>query len=368
MLDRFFRGAVAALALVACFALVTMESPRTTIVYADGPTLTKTLSATTCPGIGCFVVDVSGRGTVGIQVTGTFVGTLQFEQTVDGTNYTTIAMFPNGSTTSVTSATATGLWSASTTTRYVRVRFSAYTSGSAVINVVTTQAKAGGGGATVNDTGVVFSDVTSGNATSSQHGFLPKLSGTVGDVFTGAGTFVTDMCRTDTCTSATYASTFGLTADGLWKFQKSSAGNGFQLKAQGASATQLFNATGSNSTFDTAGYALGTIVIARTGPMTITTGGGSPSPQGGSDQAYETIVNGSPASTMVFAANWGSVAGLNPQNWYRITCSDLTTTSIYADQSAATSTTATVIWYSRTTGLATAPTTGDKIICSMFGG
>ncbi len=128
----------------------------------------KTLTtATTCPGVGCFVIDVSGRGSVGIQVTGTFSGTLQFEQTIDGTNYTTWPVTLIGAVSTVTSTTGTGVWTGPVTTRYVRVRFSAYVSGSAVVSLVSTQARAGGGsggGFTPSGaaTDFMFGDGTSG--------------------------------------------------------------------------------------------------------------------------------------------------------------------------------------------------------------
>jgi hypothetical protein len=41
----------------------------------------------------------------------------------------------------------------------------------------------------VTEPKLLFVDVTTGNATTGQHGLLPKLSGNVGDVFRGDGTF-----------------------------------------------------------------------------------------------------------------------------------------------------------------------------------
>lgn len=116
--------------------------------------VTKTISTTTCTtgsSAGCVVAGAVGRGGMGIQVTGTFVGTLQFEGSVDGTNYVAINAFPPNSTTAATSTTTTGTWQVGAGgMSYVRVRFSAYTSGSAVVSLrtapTTARGSAGGGG------------------------------------------------------------------------------------------------------------------------------------------------------------------------------------------------------------------------------
>lgn len=131
------------------------------LLWTATPQASTNLNTTTCPGSGCVVFDVTGVGTVGVQVTGTFVGTLQFEQTIDGSTYTTWAVLPNGLTSTVTSTTDVGLWAGATTNQKVRVRFSTYTSGTAVVSVVTTQAKlvppsAGGSGVANELTGQVL--------------------------------------------------------------------------------------------------------------------------------------------------------------------------------------------------------------------
>lgn len=104
---------------------------------------TRSLTGTACPGVGCADLLVANKGSVGVQITGTFSGTLQFEQTIDGTTWTTWPVLPNGSATAVTSATAAGLWFGTVTVQSVRVRFSAYTSGTAVVSLVSIQAKTG---------------------------------------------------------------------------------------------------------------------------------------------------------------------------------------------------------------------------------
>lgn len=92
------------------------------------------ISTTTCPGAGCTLFDVSGQSSVGIQVTGTFVGTLTFYASIDGTNYVALLVTPATSGTKVSTATTVGLWReyiAGFTS--IRVAFTAYTSGTATV-------------------------------------------------------------------------------------------------------------------------------------------------------------------------------------------------------------------------------------------
>lgn len=57
------------------------------------------------------------------------------------------------------------------------------------------------GSGTVTDANVIFSDITTGNATTSQHGFLPKLSGNVYDSLRGDGTWQYGIARGTIATS-----------------------------------------------------------------------------------------------------------------------------------------------------------------------
>jgi hypothetical protein len=71
-----------------------------------------------------------------IQLTGTFVGTVTFETTVDGTNWVTVSVTPSNSVTTVTSATAPGVWFVQITGfAGVRARVSAYTSGTITASI-----------------------------------------------------------------------------------------------------------------------------------------------------------------------------------------------------------------------------------------
>jgi hypothetical protein len=72
-------------------------------------------------------------GDVVVQLSGTFVGTVTFEATLNGTNYVTCEAQPIAGGASVTTAAATGIWRLRATGLKARVRCSAYTSGTIVV-------------------------------------------------------------------------------------------------------------------------------------------------------------------------------------------------------------------------------------------
>lgn len=145
--------------------------------------VTPTSSAGTIAANGQTVtVGLGGWGAVAIQATGTWVGTMAFEGSVDGTNYVGLDAVPFGGTTGVANFTVNGAWSVTAAgLQSLRVRATAWTSGSASITLRATLsggASAGGGGgsggtvaisqtATENDvdiaTTVFPSDATTGN-------------------------------------------------------------------------------------------------------------------------------------------------------------------------------------------------------------
>jgi hypothetical protein len=156
------------------FALALLAIP------ASAQTSTAQLTSTTCPGSGCLIASVRGQGSIGIQVTGTFVGTLQFEQSIDNGTYVTLAVFPNASTTSVTSATATGYWTTAVAgASSVRVRFSAYTSGTAVVTTSSAQARI--------FTNPAFGTVTAGQISLTNGSVLKDTADGVMEVTNAAG-------------------------------------------------------------------------------------------------------------------------------------------------------------------------------------
>lgn len=92
------------------------------------------ISTTTCPGAGCTVINTEGGAHLAIQITGTFVGTITFSSTVDGTTFVTTQVIPVGSATPVSTATAGGIWTLELNgIKGVRVAFTAFTDGKAVV-------------------------------------------------------------------------------------------------------------------------------------------------------------------------------------------------------------------------------------------
>ncbi len=76
------------------------------------------------------VMNCIGYGTAAMQVTGTFVGTITFEGTLDGTNYVAIAAIQEGASAVSTTATAPGIYRLAVAGLHnTRARVSSYTSG-----------------------------------------------------------------------------------------------------------------------------------------------------------------------------------------------------------------------------------------------
>src|SRR6185295_9863698 len=127
---------------------------------------TQSITTTVCPGAGCIDLNVAGQGSLGVQITGTWVGTVTFQSSINGTTFVSLGVMPVNSTTSVSTTTGNGIWTvpvAGLTT--VRVVFTAYTSGTAtVIRRTTTAARnnsSGGGG--VGSGTVTSVDLTAAN-------------------------------------------------------------------------------------------------------------------------------------------------------------------------------------------------------------
>jgi hypothetical protein len=91
-------------------------------------------------------LNVDGLAGIGIQLTGTWVGTLQFKGSVDGVEFQALTVTPTSSTTGVTSATSNGIWQTSAALKLVQVLCSAYTSGYIVVSIVAGESSVGGSG------------------------------------------------------------------------------------------------------------------------------------------------------------------------------------------------------------------------------
>jgi hypothetical protein len=130
--------------MVRIFAILALMALTAPAALAQSPKTEAILTSATCPGTGCATLSVAGLGGVGIQVNGTFTGTVQFEASIDGRVYTALDVLPiTGTQTAVSSTTAAGLWAGQVSgLSIVRARVSAYTSG--YINVTLQGAPARG--------------------------------------------------------------------------------------------------------------------------------------------------------------------------------------------------------------------------------
>src|SRR5262245_39362449 len=59
---------------------------------------------------GVTIPNVSGYGTLGVQLTGTFTGTIAPQCSLDGTTFVAVEMKAVGSSSTVTEMTSTGIW------------------------------------------------------------------------------------------------------------------------------------------------------------------------------------------------------------------------------------------------------------------
>ncbi len=83
------------------------------------------------PSSGAIVLlPCAGYGTVGFRLSGTFTGTVTFEGSVDGATWSTLTVTTFDGSTTATTATSAGQWTASCAAlTAVRTRMSSYTSG-----------------------------------------------------------------------------------------------------------------------------------------------------------------------------------------------------------------------------------------------
>ena len=87
-------------------------------------------------------LNVNGLSEAIFQISGTFVGTVTFEGSTDGTNFTALTVTPVYGGANVTTATAQGIWRASIAgLQKIRVRVSAYTSGAITVDAFASEGR-----------------------------------------------------------------------------------------------------------------------------------------------------------------------------------------------------------------------------------
>lgn len=133
------------LLLLMILAIAIRSSPLLAQNVAVGNITATSANCTT--GSACVAMELdSEKGSAVIGITGTFVATVQFEGTANGTTYFAVQAMPIPSGAGVTSATSTGQWRVNVAGLVeVRVRASAYTSGTAVVTISRSSASASTG-------------------------------------------------------------------------------------------------------------------------------------------------------------------------------------------------------------------------------
>ncbi len=155
---------------------------------------------------GAVTFSVPGVGSVAAQITGTWTGTIEFEGTVDNSNWFSIKALPPTSSTTATNSSANGQWVIGAAGYHaVRFRASAWTSGTATIYAegssgtqFTINASGGGGGdgKILDGAGAGEADVMGSSPAGTEQGLVTRnipsgtqtVSGTV-TANAGSGTF-----------------------------------------------------------------------------------------------------------------------------------------------------------------------------------
>jgi hypothetical protein len=123
---RFLRPLAA---LLMALLLVPLASAAT--VRPDQPTVTYTMGSVAANNTDLIKVECLEARQLEVQLTGTWTATVSFQGSNDDTTYSSIQAFPIGGGATVTSATAVGQWVIPVTAQWIRVRVTAYTSGTA---------------------------------------------------------------------------------------------------------------------------------------------------------------------------------------------------------------------------------------------
>lgn len=172
----------------------------------------------TCATAGaCLTVNLPGNSASSvIQLTGTFSATLQFEGTTSqGGTFVAVSATPVGGGSAVNSATATGAWRVTTSgLSQIRVRCSAFTSGTAVASITQSPGSSGSGAASGGGSFTAGQDLTGTSSAQTVVGLetlpLPTLAAMTGCLFDNAGTLqLVTGCQSGISSVAAYFTTTG---------------------------------------------------------------------------------------------------------------------------------------------------------------
>ena len=127
-------GAVA-LVLAVAFGL---RAPMPLEAQAQGRSANGSLTtqfSVTCAATSCITLPAGNYSRVGVQITGTWMGTMSFKCSLDGTNYVATNFTPYASATDASTATGNGAWSKAITAQSCRAEFTTASSGTAVVTM-----------------------------------------------------------------------------------------------------------------------------------------------------------------------------------------------------------------------------------------
>jgi hypothetical protein len=260
------------------------------------------ITGTTCPGAGCITQQTANQGSLGIQITGTWAGTITFSGSVNNSTYATILVVPVGATTPVSTTTANGVWTVAVGgLTSVRVAFTAYTSGTAVVQFRVTQVARGSGGVTGAASGSVTSvalsaptavfDVSGSPVTTSGTLALSFDTQSANTIFAGptTGAAAAPTFRSLVAADIPYSAVCSGASDTQVLFNNAGACDGFGAWSGGTLAvggaitgTTLDTGQGANELFDMDQNVLTTssptfvaLTITTAGTISATGGGGT---------------------------------------------------------------------------------------------
>lgn len=118
----------------------TMADSLSVVHASDMEVYPQTSGSVTATGTIIASQDVRGYGSFAVQLTGTWVGTVQIQCSNDNTNWVAIPNYQLANADATLSTTANGMFHASIVGQYIRVQCTAYTSGTIVATAVLSRA------------------------------------------------------------------------------------------------------------------------------------------------------------------------------------------------------------------------------------